>query len=197
MNRLENRHDDGVLKSGRHGKWVYYLLGNQQHRRRYVVPKDPRTPGQLRARAAFGTASKAWSRSERLTADQRKAWRAAGAQIQSRPRLCQSGPLTGQQYFVRRNCIKERIGCEMLWEPLERAHRLDDRCLNGIAKVVLRRSAGSGPMWVEQGLANARLAKRPCWCGRKRPVSVSAIRLHRGLAEAGWPRHRRELWRGS
>jgi hypothetical protein len=50
-----------VLRSGHWGEWVYYLRGNKQCRRRYVVPKDPCTPNQLRCRAALAAASKAWS----------------------------------------------------------------------------------------------------------------------------------------
>lgn len=49
------------LRSGRRGQWVYYMRGNKQCRRRYVCPRDPRTPGQLRSRQTFGAASKAWS----------------------------------------------------------------------------------------------------------------------------------------
>ena len=82
-------------------------------RRRYVRPKDPRTPPQLRARAVFGAASRAWSWSQRLTEEQRQGWRAAAAKVQSRPRLAQSGPLTGQQFFVGRSCAGGRIEREI------------------------------------------------------------------------------------
>jgi hypothetical protein len=100
------------------GRWrdrVYYMRGGRQCWRRYVVPKDPRTPAQLRQRAALSAASKAWSHSQRLTEEQRQDWRVAGAKIQSRPRLSQSGPLTGQQHYVGRNCTLDQIGREMLW----------------------------------------------------------------------------------
>jgi hypothetical protein len=106
-----------VPRSGRWGDWVYYLRGNKQCRRRYVLPTDPRTPGQLRSRAAFGAASKAWSESCQLTEEDRRSWRAAGAKVQSRVRLGQSGPLTGQQHYVGRNCAKDRTGLEMLARP--------------------------------------------------------------------------------
>jgi hypothetical protein len=106
-----------VPRSGRWGEWVFYMRGNKQCRRRYVVPRDPRTPGQLRSRAALAAASKAWSESCRLTPEDRQAWIAAGAKVQSRVRLGQSGPLTGQQHFVGRNCEKGRIGLDMLLTP--------------------------------------------------------------------------------
>jgi hypothetical protein len=109
-----------VPTSGRDGLWVYYMRGGKQCRRRYVVPRDPRTPAQLRQRAALSAASKAWSQSERLTQEQRREWRAAGAKVQSRPRLGQSGPLTGQLHFVGRNCTLNQMGREMLWGPTQR-----------------------------------------------------------------------------
>ena len=89
-----------TLFSGRFGDWVYWVSNGKQHRRRYVRPKDRKTPGQLRTRAIFGAASKYWSNSPDITEQDRDAWEAAANQIQSHPRLDQSGPLTGQQYFV-------------------------------------------------------------------------------------------------
>jgi hypothetical protein len=86
------------------------MRGRKQCRRRYVVPRDPRTVGQLRARATFAAASKAWSHDPQLTEEQRHAWRVKAAKIQSRPRLAQSGPLTGQQLFVGRRCAGGQNG---------------------------------------------------------------------------------------
>ena len=103
-----------IPKSGRDGRWVYYMRGRKLCRRKYVVPKDPRTPGQLRARAALTAASKAWSHNPQLTEEHRREWRVAGAKVRSRPRLYQSGPLTGQMYFVARNCSRDRAGRELL-----------------------------------------------------------------------------------
>ena len=93
-------------RSGRRGEWVYYMRGNKQCRRRYVRPRDPRTPGQLRVRKTFGDASKAWSRPG-LSQEERQSVRAAAKKVQSRPRLLQSGHLFGQQYFVKQACLKK------------------------------------------------------------------------------------------
>ena len=90
---------DPRIKSGRCGDWVWYLRGNRQFRRLYVKPQDPRTPKQLHWRARFGAASKKYSPS--LTQEQREAFIAAGAKFRTRPRLAQSGRLTGQQYSIR------------------------------------------------------------------------------------------------
>ena len=104
-----------IPKSGKLDKWVYYMRRGTQCRRKWVKPRDPRTPGQLGSRSRFGAASKAWSR--RLTEEMRGEWRVAGAKVRSRPRLLQSGKLTGQTHFVGRNCAKARIGREMLMRP--------------------------------------------------------------------------------
>jgi hypothetical protein len=94
-----------TLRSGRCGDWVYYLLrGNKQYRRRWIRPKDPRTTAQVQSRARLGTISRHYG--ARLTEQERAACIAAGAKRQSRPRLGQSGPLTGQQYSVRKAYAK-------------------------------------------------------------------------------------------
>src|SRR5208282_2852987 len=102
-------------------------------RRRYLHPHDPRTPAQQRSRARLSAASRKYSQS--LTEKQRNACSAAGAKLRSRPRLGQSGPLTGQQYSIYRqyalqkahgNAIKSAIAPQVLgpqklkrtsWEP--------------------------------------------------------------------------------
>ena len=91
---------DPVLASGRCGDWVWYVRGGKQHRRHYVKPRDPRSSKQRRGRARFRAASSKYS--QILTEDQRHACIAAGAKLRSWPRLSQSGPLTGQQYSIRR-----------------------------------------------------------------------------------------------
>jgi hypothetical protein len=85
------------------------MRGRKQYRHLYVKPKDPRTPRQLHWRARFGAASKTYS--ESMTEEQRAACIAAGAKLHSLPRLAQSGPLTGQQYSIRREyAAKQREG---------------------------------------------------------------------------------------
>ena len=57
-------------------------------------------------RAAFGAASHAYS--WELTEEERQESRAAGAKVRSRPRLAQSGRLSGQQYHVKRKAAEAR-----------------------------------------------------------------------------------------
>ena len=100
---------DTTIRSGRCGDWVFYLLpGGKQCRRRWVRPKDLRTPAQVRNRARFGTASRKYS--AELTDQERDACIATGAKRRSRRRLRQSGPLTGQQYSVRREYATNASG---------------------------------------------------------------------------------------
>ena len=80
----------------------FVLPGNKQFRRRWVMPNDPRSLRQRRWRARLGAASGRYSRS--LTEEQRDACIAVGAKRRSRPRLGQSGALTGQQYSVGKEC---------------------------------------------------------------------------------------------
>ena len=100
--RLEGIIDEP--KSGRWNDWVYYMRGKTQCCRRYVRPRDRRTPAQLRCRAALTAASKEWSHSRTLTEEERQACRIAGAKVKTRRRLGQGGTLTGQLYFVGKEC---------------------------------------------------------------------------------------------
>lgn len=190
-----------IPRSGRDGKWVYYLRGRKQCRRRYVLPNDPRTKGQLRARAAFAAASKAWSHSPQLTEEHRREWRVAGAKVRSRPRLYQSGPLTGQLYFVAKNCSRDRVGRELLLRATDRPGRISVtsrqtpeaasqkaqsqrvvrstseqyRLCTGLSPAQCRRNTGhASRIW----------AHRPLW----RP---------RGMAKVPRSGYRLELWHGT
>ena len=97
---------DRTIKSGRCGDWIWFVRYGKQIRRPYVRPHDPRTPAQLRSRARLSAASRKYSYS--LTEKQQDACIAAGAKRRSRPRLGQSGPLTGQQYSIRREYVLQK-----------------------------------------------------------------------------------------
>ncbi len=89
---------DPARKSGRCGDWIWGVRNGKPIRRPYVKPHDPRTPAQLRSRARLSAASRKYSYS--LTEKQRQGCIAAGAKRKTRPRLYQSGPMTGQQYSI-------------------------------------------------------------------------------------------------
>lgn len=91
---------DPALKSGHCGDWIWFMRYSKQIRRPYIRPHDPRTPAQMRSRARLSAASRKYSYS--LTEKQRAACIKTGAKRRSHPRLHQSGPLTGQQYSIRK-----------------------------------------------------------------------------------------------
>ena len=82
------------------------MRGSKQCRRRYARPKDPRTLAQMRCRGRLSAASSLYSQA--LTAEQQDACIAAGAKVQSRRRMNQSGPLTGQQYWIHEEAAREK-----------------------------------------------------------------------------------------
>ncbi len=107
-----------IPKSGRRGDYVFYMRRRRLFRRRYVVPRNVRTPARRRTRKDFGAIARAWA--GKLTEEQRRAWMASGAKVKSHPRLWQSGPLTGEMHFQGINNARARIGLEMLLWPPER-----------------------------------------------------------------------------
>jgi hypothetical protein len=94
--------DETPRKSGRCGDWVWYWRNDHQWRRLWVKPFDPKTAKQRAWRARLAAASTAYS--EELTQEQQEACIAEGAKRQTKPRLEQSGPETGQQYSVGKAC---------------------------------------------------------------------------------------------
>ena len=151
---------DRVLKSGRCGDWVWFVLrGNKQFRRRWVKPADPRSLRQRRWRNRLSAASKRYSHS--LTENQRDACITAGAKRRSRPRLGQSGALTGQQYSVGKECA---------------AYAREEAC-----KVTMTRAKVPRP----QGLAKALLSQVP----KHQRVARGTWEPHRGIARVS-PGHR-------
>ncbi|MGO8927418.1 MAG: hypothetical protein ACLQU3_11080 [Limisphaerales bacterium] len=89
-----------IPQSGRQGTFVSVQTRYGQVRRRYAIPRDRRSPAQLRIRSAFGRVVSRWST---LTEDQRGVWAAATDGVYSRPRLGQSGRLTGYLLFIKIN----------------------------------------------------------------------------------------------
>jgi hypothetical protein len=163
---------DPVRKSGRCGDWVWYPRGSKQCKRRWVSPRDPRTPGQLRSRAALGAASKEWSHSEKLTEEQREDWRRKAGKVQSRVRLGQSGPLTGQLNYVGRKTEKaepisqvpqSEKAAQSMWEQYDHST---------IAPVWQRRRGGE-----RGGKAEARRA-------------ASQVPPYQRVARSTWEQHR-------
>jgi hypothetical protein len=76
-------------------------------RRILVTPRNPRTSAQQVIRQNLATQAAAY---DQLTDLQQQAWIATAEQMQSKPTLGQSGPLTGLQLFIKVNCALLAIG---------------------------------------------------------------------------------------
>ena len=79
-----------------------------------MTPRNPRTSAQQVIRQNLATQAAAY---DQLTDVQQEAWIAAAAQIQSKPSLGQSGPLTGLQLFTKVNCALLAIGQATVTAP--------------------------------------------------------------------------------
>jgi hypothetical protein len=112
--RVTNMKIIDVPQSGHLGTFISFKNRFGQFRRRYVVPKDPRTSAQLSVRSRFGRISARW---RVLTDAQRAAWTAFSTEVASRGRLGKSGPLTGCQLFVKINTNLAFVGMEPVTDP--------------------------------------------------------------------------------
>ena len=106
-----------VPQSGKCGLTVTFPSRNGLVRRAWVVPANPQSIAQLAVRARLATQASAY---DGLTEAQQNAWIAAASTVQSKPRLGQSGPLTGLQLFVRLNANLTRVGEPALTTPSDR-----------------------------------------------------------------------------
>ena len=106
-----------IPQSGKFGISVSLHTRYGQSRRPLIVPHDPRTPAQLYVRAVLGRVASRW---RGITESQRGGWTAGGRNVQSRPRLGQSGYLTGCQFFSKINFVLAYLKEPMLDEPPER-----------------------------------------------------------------------------
>jgi hypothetical protein len=108
----------GIPMSGRSGPVVYCHRRGTQYVRRHVLTKDLKTAAQRRVREIMEAVSKGFG--GWLTQPERDAWELAAKEINSRPRLGQSGPLTGQELFEKLNFPRSLIGREWLRLPAAR-----------------------------------------------------------------------------
>jgi hypothetical protein len=103
-----------IPQSGVQGTMVSYRTRYGLCRRKHVIPRDPCTPLQVIRRKAVGRARFMWGR---ITDEQRAAWNARAREERTRPRLGQSGRLSGYLLFVRINCNLAVLGLEMVFDP--------------------------------------------------------------------------------
>jgi len=104
-----------IPQSGKRGLTVSQNGRYGQISRALVIPTNPQTPAQLLVRSNLASVSSRW---DTLTETQRQAWIAAAALQQTRPRLGQSGPMTGLQLFVKLNATLAEFGQEQIDAPV-------------------------------------------------------------------------------
>jgi hypothetical protein len=90
-----------VPQVGKLGLTVTWPGRNVLIRRTLVTPRNPRSGAQLAVRQSLSTQAAAY---DQLSDAEQEAWIAAAAQMQTKPTLGQSGPLTGLQLFTKVNC---------------------------------------------------------------------------------------------
>jgi hypothetical protein len=103
-----------VPQLGKLGLTVTWPGRNGLIRRILAVPRNPRTSAQQVVRQNLATQAAAY---DALTDEQQQAWIATAAQMQSKPTLGQSGPLTGLQLFTKLNCALLAIGGDAVTTP--------------------------------------------------------------------------------
>jgi hypothetical protein len=87
-------------QSGKRGRRVWQRARHGLISYPAFFPHNPRTKGQVAVRGLFARLNARWAR---LTQAQRDPWIKAARRRNSRPRLRQSGPLTGLQLFIKIN----------------------------------------------------------------------------------------------
>ncbi len=103
-----------IPQTGKLGLTVTWPGRNGLLRRTLVTPRNPRSGAQQVIRQNLATQAAAYGQ---LSEAQQEAWIAAAAQIQSKPSLGQSGPLTGFQLFTKVNCALLAIGSPTVTAP--------------------------------------------------------------------------------
>ena len=96
-----------VPQVGKLGLTVTWPGRNGLIRRTLVTPRNPRTGAQMNIRQNLATQATAYCG---LSDAQQEAWIATASQMQTKPTLGQSGPLTGLQLFNKVNCALLAIG---------------------------------------------------------------------------------------
>ncbi len=99
------------------GTEVFYLSPFGLCARQLVVPKNPRTEAQIRARGYFGESSCDWSHT--FTEDQRLRWNLAAQTVASYPSLAPYSHISGQQLCAKVNSTLRLVGLSPTLEPPE------------------------------------------------------------------------------
>ncbi|MCX6893842.1 MAG: hypothetical protein NTX51_20330 [Verrucomicrobia bacterium] len=103
-----------VPQTGSLGETVSYQNRYGQIRRRKIIPRNPRTRGQMDWRAAFQRARSFWGT---LTDEQFLAWATVGGNRRTRSVLGRSNPVSGYLVSVSVNAHLALLGLPMVADP--------------------------------------------------------------------------------
>jgi hypothetical protein len=103
-----------VPQSGKVGNTVNLKTRYGQIQRQYVIPRDPKTPAQMRIRSNLGHISSRW---RELLQQQRDAWTLGGQDTETQRRLGRSAPLSGFNFFLKINCSRAALGLDQFDFP--------------------------------------------------------------------------------
>jgi hypothetical protein len=103
-----------IPQSGKRGLYVSQGGRYGQISRILAIPANPRTTGQLNVRQHLAAYAMQWRQLEEL---ERLAWINMAKTRQSKARLGQSGPLTGEQFFIQINCNLATMGVTPVTVP--------------------------------------------------------------------------------
>jgi len=101
-------------QSGRVADVVYVISRYGQLIRKFVPPRNPRSPRQQLNRSSFGVVSSRW---RGLTPEQRAAWRIGATDSYTTGRMGCRVPLNGYNYFVRINASRAAKGLSLFDLP--------------------------------------------------------------------------------
>jgi hypothetical protein len=97
--------DPDIPRSGKRGGIVWQRNRYGQISHALVIPANPRTPEQVSVREVWSAVNARWPM---LAQAQRECWGEESRTKRSKPRLQQSGPLTGYLLFMK---INVALGC--------------------------------------------------------------------------------------
>ena len=103
-----------VPQSGKVGSTVNLKTRYGQIQRAYTIPKDPKTPAQMRIRSNLGHIAPHW---RELEQEQRDAWTLSGRDAETVRRLGRSVPLKGFYFYQKINCSRASLGLDQFDVP--------------------------------------------------------------------------------
>ena len=180
-------------RSGRIGDRVWQWSGYAQYSYPAFIPFNPHTTEQQRVRDNFGRVSARW---RELRQEQRDCWKAVARTKQSRPRLGQSGPLTGCQLFVQVNLARVNRGMAQLDWPPEETRRPKTAGL--LAERAIRKRGPRSGLRRSEPQSSARCCGRTIgvqagsrrsrrgWCGQRACRRIGPSRLRMGVLGIGF-----------